>query len=332
MASPRLPPESICTYCGHDVREAVYSCQDIHGQLWHWGRCENCDTYSLFPKPDDTQLQMAYDSSYYGSSETKFRGMGERFLSHCRKQRAKQAASNLPPNARVLDVGCGSGEFLSVLSELCPCEAWGTELEGVAAQRARKHASIKLMVGSLKKEDFTESYFDLITLFHVFEHLPDPSRMLHILNYLLKPGGRIIMSFPNIQSYQARLIKGDWLHLDPPRHLFLMPPKTFEKSVRQAGLEVAGRNFFSIEQNPFGFIQSMLNLAGLPRDLLYERLKGNREYAPRIGAAGTLLQKTVAGLCYGPAVFLDGIESFLLKNGATVQYHLTKPAEAHDRK
>jgi len=115
------------------------------------------------------------------------------------------------------------------------------------------------------------------------------------------------------------------LHLDPQRHLFLFPTKAFERAMRSAGFAVAGRRFFSIEQNPFGFIQSALNCMLQPRDLLYERLKGNTAYAPAHGSVSIFLQKAFGGLCLAPAIVLDAIES-ALGRGATVEYTLTKIA------
>ena len=317
----KRPDYSNCVYCGKSACSVTYSCVDTRGHPWSWGECEACGTYSLLPHPSDSDLSLAYDTSYYGSSETKFEGLSEKFVSHCRHRRARHLAAKLLPAARVLDIGCGNGEFLAALSKFGDFELWGTELSGPAADRAMKHKRVNLKVGPLCADDFEENSFDMVTLFHVFEHLPNPSEILEMIRKILKPHGHLIMSFPNIASYQAKLFKRHWLHLDPPRHLFLMPPATFEREVQKFGYEVESRRFFSIEQNPYGLIQSMLNKSGFPRDLLYERLKGNSNYAPEFGTWFLMSQKFFAGFCFFPAILLDAFES-MLRRGATVQYDL----------
>ena len=80
----------------------------------------------------------------------------------------------------------------------------------------------------LEKNDFAPQSFDAVTLIHVFEHLPDPRQTLEIISEILKKDGILMMSFPNIDSFQSRIFKGKWLHIDPPRHLFFFSPKDFK--------------------------------------------------------------------------------------------------------
>jgi hypothetical protein len=128
---------------------------------------------------------------------------------------------------------------------------------------------------------------------------------------------------PNIASVQARLFGRYWLHLDPPRHLHFAAPREFRNRATDCGLTVREERYWSLEQNPFGFIQSALNTFLPARDLLYERLKGNDAYAPEYGPGSLFLQKAFAGLVLGPAIALDALESGL-SHGATVEYTLRK--------
>jgi len=315
--------EFACGYCTSSKGIDSFPCTDTRGSHWRWTRCASCGAISLTPRPTPAQLADAYDASYYGSADSKFEGPAERFIEHCRQGRARRLARDLTPDARVLDVGCGNGGFLAALGSCGSFVLHGTELEGGSARRAARRTGIRLKVGTLESEDFPNESLDLVTLFHVFEHLTEPRATLEIIHRALKPDGRLVMSFPNISSVQARLFRGKWLHLDPPRHLFLFPTRQFESAMREFGFVVADRRFFSIEQNPFGFIQSVLNCLLRPRDLLYERLKGNLKYAPEHGAASLVLQKACAALVLGPAIVMDAVES-ALGRGATVEYTLTK--------
>jgi SAM-dependent methyltransferase len=275
------------------------------------------------PRPTAEQLATAYDASYYGRGETKFGGVAARFIRQCRRAKAARLAKRLPSNGVVLDVGCGDGSFLSELGALGIFELHGIELDGPAARRAQRNPRIHLHSGDLLEAGYSREQFDLVSCFHVFEHLAEPQKALAVLYEIVKPGGSVVLSFPNGSSMQAGLFKGEWLHLDPPRHLFLLDPQSAEREFRRAGFSVVGRRFFSIEQNPFGFIQSVLNLLITERDVLYERLKGNESYAPRHGRLSLWLQKAMAGLMLGPAIVLDALESGLGR-GATVEYILRK--------
>ncbi|MBE2213859.1 MAG: class I SAM-dependent methyltransferase [Opitutaceae bacterium] len=312
-----------CAYCNGAELVSQFSCHDTRSQAWSWALCRDCGASSLTPHPTTEQLATAYDASYYGIRDTKFNGPVERFIEFCRRGRARRLARELRPGDGVLDVGCGNGGFLAALGAIGSYSLNGIELEGGSARRAARLPGIRLKIGVLEQGDFEDASLDLVTLFHVFEHLTEPQSTLKIIHRALKPSGRLVMSFPNISSLQARLFKGHWLHLDPPRHLFLFPTDAFEHAMREAGFVVTERRFFSIEQNPFGFIQSALNSLGLPRDLLYERLKGNTRYAPEYRWLSILLQKVIAGLLLPFAIGLDVIES-ALGRGATVEYTLRK--------
>ena len=318
-------PFTVCGYCRSVDLSPLWHARDTRGHDWSWGRCRTCAAVSILPRPQSEDLAAAYAGTYYGENETKFTGPVEAFIDRCRRSRARRLAAELTSGARVLDLGCGNGGFLAALGQSGRFDLHGIELDGGSARRAAKRPEIHLKIGTLEAGDFADGSLDLVTLFHVFEHLTEPQATLDVIHRALKPGGRLVMSFPNISSVQARMFRGHWLHLDPPRHLFLLPAGAFERALGEFGFAVTARRYFSIEQNPFGFIQSCLNAMGLPRDLLYERLKGNVGYAPEHGSFSTLVQKAFAGLTLPLAITLDAVES-ALGSGATVEYTLQKAA------
>jgi len=143
------------------------------------------------------------------------------------------------PNKRLLDFGCGAAGFLEKANHLA-AEVMGIELE----ERVRQHWQ-----GRLKIVPGTESAgtgFDLITAFHVLEHLPDPRGMLRTLSNLLAPGGRMIIEVPSsddvlLSLYDCAAFQGFtyW-----SQHLFLFNAHTLETIARQAGMRIVAIEHF----------------------------------------------------------------------------------------
>ncbi|MEO0687837.1 MAG: class I SAM-dependent methyltransferase, partial [Cyanobacteria bacterium J06649_11] len=126
--------------------------------------------------------------------------------------------------------------------------------------------------------------FKLITLFHVFEHLSEPKRVIEKLKEVLADDGLLVMTMPNGASHQAKKYRNHWFHLDPPRHLHLIPPKTLISSFQQQGFQLIEENYKSFFYNPYGYVQSALNRRSKQRDFLYEHIKrGSKGFFSNIG-------------------------------------------------
>jgi 2-polyprenyl-3-methyl-5-hydroxy-6-metoxy-1,4-benzoquinol methylase len=307
-----------CAYCKGSNSKIKFQTYDIFGDIYTINQCEDCHAFFLAPNPTPEQLMKAYDSSYYGEKEEKFNGFVEKILDSFRKKRAKLVSSYMKPNANILDIGCGNGRFLKFLDEFGNYHLFGIEMEGNSARRAAKIKNINLKIGTLSKEDFSHESFDVITMFHVFEHLQEPIEYLHIIKNILKKDGFLIMSFPNIDSWQAKIFKGKWLHLDPPRHLFFFKPKDLTKIMNELGFSLENISYASIEQNPYGMQQSLLNCLLKKREVLFEHMKGNHNYTKEYSKFSIMLQNIFFKTTFPFFIISDWIASFF-KHGATVQ-------------
>src|SRR5262249_49813047 len=138
------------------------------------------------------------------------------------------------------DVGCGSGGSLGVARAL-GWQVTGIEVDEAAAAKARRFAS-ELYVGDLLSAPFAAGRFDVVSAFHVLEHVPEPvaglRRLLAVLRGRLQwlaPGGILIVEVPNAGGLGAAMFGKAWSGLELPRHLSHFSPVTLRRAAEQAG-------------------------------------------------------------------------------------------------
>lgn len=230
----------------------------------------------------------------------------------------------LPRNGRVLDIGCGNGEFLMRMKQR-GFKVEGTEWSPQSAARIPKDAGIPVHVGDLLSLDLRPGSYDLISIWHVLEHVRQPDSTLRRVAELLKPGGTLIIAVPNADSRQARRFGPHWLHHDPPRHLFGFGPDSLTQLLKKSSFDVLGTSTRSAEQNTFGFIQSWLNKRVAERDRLYNTLKaGDRGIRAFVRSDMVWLL-----ILLGPAFVISWLES-LIGCGATLIVTASRCANASD--
>ncbi len=127
----------------------------------------------------------------------------------------------LPTQAggRLLELGCGRGDMLEVLANL-GWDAEGVDFDPRAAESARARG-LHVRHDTLANCRYDDATFDAVIMSHVIEHLHDPISVVKECHRILKPGGRLVLLTPNTASWGHRFYGQSWLHLDPPRHLYL---------------------------------------------------------------------------------------------------------------
>lgn len=302
-----------CDLCGLADAEPLFSARpDESEELFDVVRCRRCDLVYLDPAPAPEDLGRWYASDYYGPENTKFDGVTEKAVAFFTWWRGLILKRWAPAGGKVLDVGCGRGNFLEVMARR-GYEVHGTELSGLSATRARKLFGPNIHVGQLAEAEFPEKTFDLTTIWHVLEHVYDPLGHLRELHRVLKDDGRLVVAVPNFGSIQAGFGGPSWFHLDVPRHLFQFTPQTLTRLLDAAGFEPVYWSFHSIEQNPFGLLQTVLNKLPLPQNALYHVLKMETPLALSKGAA--LLLKLAYYFLMPAAIVLTSLGALIRRGG-----------------
>ncbi len=300
---------SPCPACTHDMAVPRFRVEGIESPVV---ACAACGLGRYHPMLGPAQVRAFYPANYYGEPGKKFRPFIERAVRLVGARHIRFISSQLPPGARVLDVGCGRGVLLGPLADL-GFEAHGVELSEDATRGIDPRARIRI-ASSLTDASYDSEQFDMIVLWHVLEHLADPLETMTECHRILKVGGRVLVALPNFSSLQAQWAGPDWFHLDAPRHLFHFSLRGLRALLERAGFTCKSTHHFSLRQNPFGWIQSALNrFSSRPRNDLYAFLYANGERS----AFGKLRAWTIFALLSLPALALS-VAAAALRNGATV--------------
>jgi len=215
-----------CPLCGHDKFDLIIEAHDylVSGDKFSVVKCKNCGFLFTNPRPADDVLGEFYKSDDYISHTDSKQGPMERIYHLVREFMLKRKFSfissqlqNTGRPAKLLDFGCGTGEFLNYTRNN------GFDTVGIEPNdNARERAILKglTVLPGINSEYFrNNSGFDVVSLWHVLEHLPNPVKVINDLGSLLAENGLIVVAVPEYRSYDALFYKNTWAAWDVPRHL-----------------------------------------------------------------------------------------------------------------
>jgi len=173
------------------------------------------------PQPPISELAKYYETEEYISHTDTKRNLFEKVYHLVREYAIKNKVTLInieQAKGSLLDVGCGTGDFINAAKNN------GWNVTGIEPnEKARALANTKTdnkVFDILKLESLPAESFDIISLWHVFEHLPELENHIQIFKKLLKPNGSLIIAVPNHKSYDANYYKEFWAAYDVPRHLW----------------------------------------------------------------------------------------------------------------
>jgi len=193
--------------------------------------CKNCSLKYVSPQLEAKEIISAYSEG----EDEKFVSQNKwRMLTFNRNLKRIEKIRN-GRKGKILDVGTAGGAFLKVAKDK-GWETYGVEPNKWLCKWCEKNYGIKIEQGTLEKTKFKPKTFDVITLWDVLEHVPDPSSTLEQCKKLLKEDGLLIINYPDIGSLPSKIMGGRWVFLLSV-HLYYFTPKTIKKILKKTGFK-----------------------------------------------------------------------------------------------
>jgi SAM-dependent methyltransferase len=198
-------------------------------------RCTRCDFVYLSPRPVEEISSEFYDLEEYHPHQLSQQSLMDKIYVWIRdknSQNKRRLIEQYKMQAKILDIGCGTGEFLLEMKKH-NWDVTGMETAPEALNRAQEKDLI--IFDALQK---IPGNFEVISMWHVMEHIYQIADLFEQIKRLLAAGGILILTVPNINSFEAGYYKNNWVALDAPRHLYHFRPVDIEKLLHMNGFEI----------------------------------------------------------------------------------------------
>ncbi|HEB52114.1 MAG TPA: class I SAM-dependent methyltransferase [bacterium] len=248
-----------CQLCGSEARDRKF--EDGPYTVW---TCRDCGLVYVSPRLVGQALLDVYDEGYWKSDNPKERGYAD-YASEAKlylktyRKRMKLVSRWLPQPARILDVGCAAGYFLRVAQEHGH-DVHGVELsEPIANEAIQALGADRVYRGflddAIRERAWPDHSFDLVTIWDVIEHVPEPQALLATIRRMVRPGGKLLLETQNVASRMARRLGKAWHHYKHDEHLYHFNPDTVRRLLDDCGFDVlACGSAYAGKYVSFGFL------------------------------------------------------------------------------
>ncbi|MBQ8501707.1 MAG: class I SAM-dependent methyltransferase [Bacteroides sp.] len=262
-----------CPLCGGKRLERSVTCVDhfASGEMFHLYTCADCGFLFTQDVPAEEEIGRYYETPNYISHSDTHSGIVNRLYHRVRKYmlgrkaRLVQQSTHLE-TGRLLDVGSGTGYFADTMKQ----RGWQVQAIEKSAQArdfAREHFGLDVKPAEALMQEWKPASFDVITLWHVLEHLEHLNDVWQRLNELLTEKGVLIVAVPNCSSYDAEKYGALWAAYDVPRHLWHFTPDTMQQFGSKHGFIMAERRPMPFD----AFYVSMLTEKNMNRSFPFLR-------------------------------------------------------------
>ena len=230
-----------CPWCGSDKAQINLWLKDefLTKEDFHICECLNCGLLYTMPRPKKEKIGEYYKSNEYYSHQENKKGFIPKIYEKVKKTNLKykyKLATKGLDIGKMLDIGSGVGDFLHT-AESHGWQCIGVEPSEDAKNIARQRTKANL-IESAEIENLPDQMFDVITMWHVLEHVDNLRWQVEQLQRLIKPKGRIVIALPNYKSYDGQYYKEKWAAYDVPRHLNHFNRTTIVKIFNTNGLKL----------------------------------------------------------------------------------------------
>lgn len=249
-----------CPSCGSTELSNHMIVQDhfFSKESFHLSKCTQCSLIFTNPIPSESRLSYYYETENYLSHHDSNSALGlvYKFLRHINtKYKADIVRKEHSTAKKLLDFGCGTGTFLEHIRNHYAC--CGVELN----EEARKITEIKgFPVYASIKEINASTRFDLITLWHVLEHIQPIHETIDLLRKHLAKDGIMIIAIPNVLSWDCQHFQEKWAAYDVPRHLYHFSSESLKKLLRSHRIRI--RNQYPLKMDSFYISLQSLKFQG----------------------------------------------------------------------
>lgn len=279
---------AVCPVCGSkeidpyrdDVIDFEYQVEGYFPLV----KCRSCGLVRQKLIPGYSELNRFYPQDYLVYGETSRSRLGF-FLALLKKQlyrqRAKKYVRLIGKSGRILDVGCANCSLLMSLKPLGAYKLYGVDIKDLGINY--QSLEVKFQEGPLEKINFPRNFFDLVILDNLIEHVPNPKFFLKKVYRILKPGGWVVGTTPNIHSIDALLFGRYWGGYHLPRHFYFFTSKTLRRLLQKVGFSNID---FPVNANPGDWCVSIQNFLRRNEGRMKKYKRG--WYFPLMGCLFTL--------------------------------------------
>jgi SAM-dependent methyltransferase len=249
-----------CPLCEGSDQDELYLASDRHYGIpgvYRIVRCAGCSLIFLNPMYSDQELSRLYPCDYYAYQDQFKRTPWKEMVKRALRYRLGTQDPKFPVAGRMLDLGCGSGWFMSAMQER-GWEAHGVEISDAGAELGRT-AGLNIFSGTLAQANFLPEWFDYVRSNHSFEHISCPGETLDEIHRILKPDGKVLIGVPNVASLNARIFGRYWWYLGAPVHTFTYSVTTLSQLLKKHGFCIERITYNSDFSGILGSFQIWLN-------------------------------------------------------------------------
>jgi 2-polyprenyl-3-methyl-5-hydroxy-6-metoxy-1,4-benzoquinol methylase len=230
-----------CPICDSDKKSQFLTCIDytVSKKPFELQECGSCGFVYTSPRPQNSDLGKFYESDEYISHSNTKKGIVSRLYQSVRNRTLRQKLDLINTRQKkgaLLDIGCGTGEFANVMK----LDGWnvrGIEPGDGAREMAKKNFGLDVQPEEAIA-GIPANSMDVITMWHVLEHVPDLQGRVIELKSILKQDGLLIVAVPNRNSHDAAYYGKYWAAYDVPRHLWHFRPQDMRALFGPHGFEV----------------------------------------------------------------------------------------------